>query len=55
MKMNKYVVLLILAVLVSSISQIVLKKSASKSYNSVLKEYLNEISRITKVIEKYLK
>ena len=41
MKMNKYVVLLILAVLVSSISQIVLKKSASKSYNSVLKEYLN--------------
>ena len=41
MKMNKYVVLLILAVLVSSISQIILKKSASKSYNSVLKEYLN--------------
>ena len=39
--MNKYVVLLILAVLVSSISQIILKKSASKSYNSVLKEYLN--------------
>ena len=41
MKMNKYVVLLIFAVLVSSISQIILKKSASKSYNSVLKEYLN--------------
>ena len=39
--MNKYVVLLIFAVLVSSISQIILKKSASKSYNSVLKEYLN--------------
>ena len=41
MKMNKYVVLLILAVLVSSISQIILKKSASKTYDSVLKEYLN--------------
>ena len=39
--MNKYVFLLILAVLVSSISQIILKKSASKTYNSVLKEYLN--------------
>ena len=39
--MNKYVVLLILAVLVSSISQIILKKSASKTYDSVLKEYLN--------------
>ena len=39
--MNKYVLLLILAVLVSSISQIILKKSASKTYDSVLKEYLN--------------
>ena len=39
--MNKYVFLLILAVLVSSISQIILKKSASKTYNSIIKEYLN--------------
>lgn len=39
--MSKYIILLILAVLVSSISQIILKKSASKKYNSILKEYLN--------------
>ena len=39
--MNKYVFLLILAVLVSSISQIILKKSSSKTYNSIIKEYLN--------------
>jgi len=39
--MGKYVCLLILAVLVSSISQIILKKSASKTYSSILKEYLN--------------
>lgn len=39
--MSKYVCLLILAVLVSSISQIILKKSASKTYSSILKEYLN--------------
>ena len=39
--MNKYVFLLILAVLVSSISQIILKKSSSKSYKSIIKEYLN--------------
>ena len=39
--MNKYVSLLILAVLVSSISQIILKKSSSKTYKSIIKEYLN--------------
>ncbi len=39
--MNKYVFLLILAVLVSSISQIILKKSSSKTYKSIIKEYLN--------------
>lgn len=39
--MNKYIILLILAVLVSSISQIILKKSASKKYKSVVKEYIN--------------
>ena len=38
--MNKYVLLLILAVLVSSISQIILKKSASKTYDSVLTGYV---------------
>ena len=39
--MNKYIILLILAVLVSSISQIILKKSASQKYKSVVKEYIN--------------
>lgn len=39
--MSKYIVLLILAVLVSSISQIILKKSASKTYSSIFKEYFN--------------
>ena len=39
--MNKYVFLLILAVLVSSISQVILKKSSSKTYKSIIKEYLN--------------
>ena len=39
--MNKYVFLLIVAVLVSSISQIILKKSSSKTYKSIIKEYLN--------------
>ena len=39
--MNKYVFLLILAVLVSSISQIILKKSSSKTYKSIIKGYLN--------------
>lgn len=39
--MSKYIILLILAVLVSSISQITLKKSASKTYTSIFKEYFN--------------
>ena len=39
--MSKYIILLVLAVVVSSVSQIILKKSASKTYDSVLKEYLN--------------
>lgn len=41
MKMNKYIILLVLAVLVSSISQIILKKGASKTYSSIFKEYFN--------------
>lgn len=39
--MNKYVILLILAVLVSSVSQILLKKSTSKKYSSMFREYFN--------------
>ncbi len=39
--MNKCMMLLILSVFISSISQIILKKSASKTYNSILREYLN--------------
>ena len=40
--MSKYIILLVLAVVVSSVSQIILKKSASKTYNSIIKENLNE-------------
>ena len=39
--MNKYVILLILAVLVSSVSKILLKKSTSKKYSSMFREYFN--------------
>lgn len=39
--MNKYMILLVLSVVVASFSQILLKKSASKSYASVIREYLN--------------
>lgn len=39
--MNRYIILLVLAVLVSSISQIILKISASKTYKSVIREYFN--------------
>lgn len=38
---NKYMVLLVLSVVVASFSQILLKKSASKTYSSVIREYLN--------------
>ena len=34
--MSKYIILLVLAVVVSSVSQIILKKSASKTYNSTV-------------------
>lgn len=37
----KYIVLFLCAVFVSSVSQIMLKKSADKSYESKLKEYMN--------------
>lgn len=39
--MNKYWAVLFLAVAVSSVSQILLKKGASKQYDNVLREYLN--------------
>lgn len=39
--MSKYVLLKIGSVLVAAISQILLKKSANKQYNSRIKEYLN--------------
>ncbi len=37
----KYACILLLGVLISSISQVMLKKSALKKYDSVIKEYLN--------------
>ena len=36
-----YVCILILSVFISSVSQIILKKAAGKTYDSTLKEYLN--------------
>jgi len=39
--MSKYVLILITSVFIASISQIILKKSASKTYKSVIREYLN--------------
>ena len=38
---NKYFLLLILSVIISSFSQILLKRSAQKKYKSFLYEYLN--------------
>ena len=39
--MNKYVILLLLSVLIASVSQLLLKKSAMIEYDSFIKEYLN--------------
>ncbi len=39
--MSKYIIILILSVFISSISQILLKKSATKEHGSLIKEYLN--------------
>lgn len=39
--MNVHVLLLALSVLIASFSQILLKKSAGKTYSSVIREYLN--------------
>ena len=38
---NKYMLLLVASVVVASLSQILLKKSAQKTYSSVIREYLN--------------
>ncbi len=38
---NKYFFLLVMSVVVASFSQILLKKSARKTYASILREYLN--------------
>ena len=38
---NKYVILLIISVAVASVSQIILKISASEQHESVFEEYLN--------------
>ena len=39
--MTKYWIVLFLAVIVSSASQMLLKKGATKKYDSVIREYLN--------------
>lgn len=39
--MINYVLILVLSVAVASVSQIILKKSASEEHKSVIKEYLN--------------
>ena len=39
--MNKYILLLVSSVIVASLSQILLKKSAMKTYTSFIKEYIN--------------
>ncbi len=39
--MNKYALVKIMSVVVSALSQLLLKKSANKEHGSILKEYLN--------------
>ena len=39
--MNKYFLLKVLSVFIATVSQILLKKSANKEYNSRIKEYFN--------------
>ena len=39
--MLKYILIFLFSVLISSVAQIFLKKSAVKKYDSVIKEYLN--------------
>lgn len=39
--MNPYLIILLISVLIASFSQILLKKSAEKKYDSFIREYLN--------------
>lgn len=39
--LNPYILCMFLSVMVASVSQILLKKSAMKEYSSVIREYLN--------------
>ncbi len=39
--MNRYFVALMFSIIISSFSQILLKKSSAKTYDSVLREYVN--------------
>lgn len=41
MEINRYILLLLASVVIASFSQILLKKSAKKKYNSIIWEYLN--------------
>lgn len=39
--MSKYLVVLLISVLIASISQIILKKSADKKHKNIIREYFN--------------
>lgn len=41
MIINRYVCLMIISVVIAAFSQILLKKSAQKKYDSIIKEYVN--------------
>lgn len=41
MEINIYILLLLASVVIASFSQILLKKSAKKKYNSIIREYMN--------------
>lgn len=41
MEINVYILLLLSSVVIASFSQILLKKSAEREYDSIIKEYLN--------------
>lgn len=39
--MNNYLIIKIVSVLIAALSQVLLKKEASKNHNSIIREYLN--------------
>ncbi len=39
--MNKYYILIIISISIAALSQILLKKAATKKYDSLLKQYIN--------------